>query len=81
LFGGITAEEIIAMHPVAGNDEVSSTGDDGIADNSINLIPGLYKIELETTDGDAFSGVLVGTSERLLKTATGEVVEVRIPLV
>lgn len=81
LFGGKTAEEIIAMHPVAGNVEISSTGDDGIADNTLNLIPGMYKVVLETTQGGAYSGVLVGTSERLLKTTAGEVIEVRIPLV
>ena len=81
LFGGITAEEIIAMHPVEGNTEVSSTGDDGIADSTLNLIPGVYKVELEAISGGAFSGVLVGNSERLLKTAAGEVIEVRIPLV
>ncbi len=80
LFSGITSEEIIAMHPVAGEANVASTSADGIADITLNLVPGAYKLELASSPGGVFPGVLVGSFQRLLKDAAGEIIEVRIPL-
>jgi hypothetical protein len=81
LFGGITKAEIIALHPTAEDNDVASTGADGIADVTIQLVPGLYNIEVTALDGSAFSGVLVGQEQRILGNTAGETVEVRIPLV
>jgi len=81
LFGNITAEEVIALHPTAAELTVSSTGPDGQGDNTATLAPGLYAITIETATGGAFLGVLVGGESRLLTdTENGEVIEVKIPL-
>lgn len=81
LFSGVTAEEVIALHPTAAELTVSSTGPDGLGDNTVTVAPGLYAITIETATGGAFLGVLVGGEERLITDAeNGEVIEVKIPL-
>lgn len=81
LFSNITAEEVIALHPVSGSLQVSSTGAEGFADTAFEVTAGLYRLTLEDTQGGTFVGVLVGLETRVLHdAASGEIVEVRVPL-
>ncbi|MCD6282292.1 hypothetical protein J7J84_01620 [bacterium] len=81
LFGNITAEEVIALHPVSGSLQVSSTGAEGFANTTFEATAGLYRLTLEDAQGGTFVGVLVGLETRLLHDAEGgEIVEVRVPL-
>lgn len=78
LFGGRSAQEIAALHPVAGTAEIQSTGADGIADQSCTLKSGLYTVILEDTSGNAYDGALVGLATRMVDEGSATI-EVKIP--
>jgi len=81
LFSNITAEEVIALHPVEQTVEVQSSNADSLAEHTLRLRAGLYRLSLEDLAGGTYVGVLIGQSTRLLDdTGAGELVEVRIPL-
>ncbi len=81
LFSNVTAEEVIALHPVSGSVQVASTGAEAFADNSLEVAAGMYRLSLEDAQGGTFAGVLVGLETRVLNDAVnGEIIEVRVPL-
>ena len=78
LFGGLTTEEVVALHAEPHSVEVQSTGADGVADQGATLKSGLYQLSLTDTAGNAYEGVLVGSATRLLDEGSGTI-EVKIP--
>jgi protocatechuate 3,4-dioxygenase beta subunit len=81
LFSNITAEEVIALHPVSGSLQVESTNAEAFADNMLGIAAGTYRLLLEDSQGGTFAGVLVGLETRILHDAAGgEIIEVRVPL-
>jgi len=78
LFGGLSAQEVVALHPAGATVQVQSTDADGIADQGSMLKSGLYQLSLTGTAGDAYDGVLVGPDSRLID-AGADTIEVKIP--
>jgi len=78
LFGGISAQEVIAIHPVLKVLEVRSTGADGISDQNITVPGGLYNLTLRKPDGSEYEGVVLGENPRIIFGDSEVVLDVKI---
>jgi len=78
LFGGISAQEVIAIHPTTKVLEVRSTAHDGVSDQSISVLGGLYNLTLKKPDGSDYDGVVIGQNPRMIFGDSEVVVDVKI---